>query len=162
MRHIGLRYCCSKPRLPIPIHMAPAILLVGTHIPQINLTTPSLLFPAISLLLLAYTNRFLVIAQLIRSLSASITDDNRKTVKAQIANLQKRIRLIRTMQVLGVISFLMCTASMVLIFFEEAMAGSWLFGISILTLSASLVYSLWEIMISTKALEVILEGLEEG
>jgi hypothetical protein len=98
---------------------------------------------------------------LIRSLSASITDKNRDTVKAQIANLQQRIRLIRTMQVLGVLSFLLCTASMVLIFFEEPMAGSWLFGISILVLSASLVYSMREIMISTRALEVILEHLED-
>lgn len=141
--------------------MAPATLLVDTDIPQINLTTPSLLFPAISLLLLAYTNRFLVIAQLIRNLSGSLTAENRHTVHRQIETLRKRVRLIRTMQIYGVTSFLLCTGSMVLIFFNEPRAGSWLFGISIFTLSLSLVYSLWEISISTRALSVLLDDLGE-
>lgn len=70
-----------------------------------TLTTPGLLFPAISLLLLAYTNRFLVLAQLIRELNAREGDTIRPLVKAQIENLRKRIRLIRRMQVWGVIAF---------------------------------------------------------
>ena len=135
---------------------------MGTpDIPVINLTTPSLLFPAISLLLLAYTNRFLVIAQLIRNLSGSLTAENRHTVHRQIETLKKRVRLIQTMQIYGVVSFLMCTVAMVLIFLEHPVAGSWLFGASILALSLSLVYSLREIAISTKALAIILDDLGE-
>jgi hypothetical protein len=37
---------------------------------QLSLTTPALLFSAISLLLLAYTNRFLAYASVVRNLHA--------------------------------------------------------------------------------------------
>jgi len=126
---------------------------------MITLTTPALLFPAISLLLLAYTNRFLVVAQLIRSLSGSMDDANRRTVHRQISTLKRRVYLIKVMQIFGVVSFLLCTVSMFLIFLELPVWGSWLFGISILSLSISLVYSLYEIGISTQALNIILDDL---
>jgi len=126
---------------------------------MITLTTPALLFPAISLLLLAYTNRFLVVAQLIRSLSGSMDDANRRTVHRQITTLKRRVYLIKVMQIFGVVSFLLCTVSMFLIFLELPVWGSWLFGISILSLSISLVYSLYEIGISTQALNIILDDL---
>ncbi len=126
---------------------------------MITLTTPALLFPAISLLLLAYTNRFLVVAQLIRSLSSSMDDANRRTVHRQITTLKRRVYLIKVMQIFGVVSFLLCTVSMFLIFLELPVWGSWLFGISILSLSISLVYSLYEIGISTQALNIILDDL---
>ncbi len=76
-----------------------------------ELTTPALLFPAISLLLLAYTNRFLVLAQLIRQLHSSERDYFQSMVfqsmvQRQIANLRQRIALIRLMQALGVSSCL--------------------------------------------------------
>ncbi|MBI1192982.1 MAG: DUF2721 domain-containing protein [Bacteroidetes bacterium] len=125
-----------------------------------TLTTPALLFPAISLLLLAYTNRFLVVAQLIRSLSGSMDDTNRRTVHRQIATLKRRVYLIKVMQIFGVVSFLLCTVSMFLIFLQQLVWGSWLFGISILSLSISLVYSLYEISISTQALNIILDDLK--
>jgi hypothetical protein len=127
---------------------------------MITLTTPALLFPAISLLLLAYTNRFLVVAQLIRSLSGSMDDTNRRTVHRQIATLKRRVYLIKVMQIFGVVSFLLCTVSMFLIFLQQLVLGSWLFGISILSLSISLVYSLYEISISTQALNIILDDLK--
>ena len=126
---------------------------------MITLTTPALLFPAISLLLLAYTNRFLVVAQLIRSLSGSIDDTNRRTVHLQITTLKHRLHLIKVMQIFGVAAFLLCTIAMFCIFMNQPQWGSWLFGISLLSLSISLVYSLWEISISTQALNVILDDL---
>ena len=70
-----------------------------------TLTTPALLFPAISLLLLAYTNRFLVLAQLIRELNAREGEQIRPFVIEQILNLKKRIRLIRSMQFWGGVFF---------------------------------------------------------
>ena len=89
-----------------------------------TLTTPALLFPAISLLLLAYTNRFLVLAQLIRQLNSREGDTIRPVVKAQISNLRKRIKLIRTMQFYGVMSFLLCTAAMFAVFLEFPLLGA--------------------------------------
>jgi hypothetical protein len=127
---------------------------------NIDLTTPALLFPAISLLLLAYTNRFLTIAQLIRQLKANLNSENYTQVSKQISNLKKRVQLIIWMQALGVISILFCTISMIALFYESNSFGYMTFGLSLLFMVASLVISLWEILISGKALNVELEEMK--
>lgn len=124
-----------------------------------ELTTPALLFPAISLLLLAYTNRFLVLAQLIRQLHGSDRDHVRAVVQRQIYNLRTRIVLIRLMQALGVSSFIACTLSMLTLFVAYELWAELLFGLALLLLVASLLVSLYEIAISTKAIEAELEDL---
>ena len=124
-----------------------------------TLTTPALLFPAISLLLLAYTNRFLVLAQLIRELNAREGDQARPFVIKQIANLKKRIRLIRTMQGWGVASFLLCALAMFALFIQFASVGTILFGISLVALIISLLTSLYEIHISCDAIAIELESI---
>ncbi|MFN6971115.1 MAG: DUF2721 domain-containing protein [Rheinheimera sp.] len=125
-----------------------------------TMTTPALLFPAISLLLLAYTNRFLVLAQLIRQLNHREGDQVRDLAKRQIVNLRQRIVLIRSMQRWGVISFLLCTLSMFALFLSWDMAGQVLFGASLISLLMSLVMSLFEIQISCHAINIELESLE--
>jgi len=135
--------------------------LLVTQDLTMTLTTPGLLFPAISLLLLAYTNRFLVLAQLIRELNAREGKTIRPLVVEQIANLRKRIKLIRTMQVYGVASFLMCTISMFALFIEFKTVGVALFGISLGCLALSLLTSLYEIHISCDAIEIELKNIEK-
>ena len=125
-----------------------------------DLTTPALLFPAISLLLLAYTNRFLVLAQLIRKLKEMDTEEDHALIERQLSALRKRIVLTKRMQAFGVLSFLLCTVSMFLLFLELESPGVIAFGISLVLLSLSLVYSLWEIQISTNAINVELENFE--
>ena len=125
-----------------------------------NLTTPALLFPAISLLLLAYTNRFLVLAQLIRELNQRNNEGLENVVRRQISNLRKRLHLIRSMQTFGVASFLLSTLSMFFTFIEYQSIGSIAFGISLGTLVISLVISLYEVRISTRAIEIELESME--
>ncbi len=127
----------------------------------LTLTTPALLFPAISLLLLAYTNRFLVLAQLIRKLAEDERNKHQEINTRQILLLRQRISLTKRMQLAGVFSFLVCTLSMFAIFLSLDLAGMLLFGISLIALSVSLVYSLWEIQISTNALNVQLQDIEE-
>ncbi|MDD3677129.1 MAG: DUF2721 domain-containing protein [Thauera propionica] len=126
-----------------------------------NLTTPALLFPAISLLLLAYTNRFLTLAQVIRQLNAS-TDRGADLVQRQLPGLKRRIALTQYMQGFGVLSFLLCALSMFALFLEAQAAGKLLFGASILTLALSLVLSLVEVLISTEALSVVVQDLEDA
>ncbi|MEI5640685.1 MULTISPECIES: DUF2721 domain-containing protein [unclassified Pseudoalteromonas] len=126
-----------------------------------TLTTPGLLFPAISLLLLAYTNRFLVLAQLIRELNAREGESIRPLVKAQIDNLRKRIRLIRRMQVWGIVAFVLCTSSMFALFVNVALLGIVLFGASLCSLTFSLLLSLYEIHISCDAIELELQNIEK-
>ena len=128
---------------------------------MMNLTMFVLLFPAISLLLLAYTNRFLTLAQVIRQLNAS-TDRGADLVQRQLPGLKRRIALTQYMQGFGVLSFLLCALSMFALFLEAQAAGKLLFGASILTLALSLVLSLVEVLISTEALSVVVQDLEDA
>lgn len=124
-----------------------------------NITTPALLFPAISLLLLAYSNRFLSLAQVIRQLHAS-PERGLAVVNRQIPGLKRRIAMIKYMQGFGVLSFLLCALSMLSLFLGYEVAGKLLFGASIVTLAISLVLSLIEVLLSTNALEIVVEDLE--
>jgi Protein of unknown function (DUF2721) len=129
-------------------------------IDAMNLTTPALLFPAISLLLLAYTNRFIVLTQLIRHLHSQNQENLTDVVVRQISNLGLRIRLIRRMQAMGVLSFIFCALAMLLLFLEVVVAAGYVFGASILLLVVSLMFSLYEILISTNAIEIELQDIE--
>ncbi len=126
-----------------------------------NITTPALLFPAISLLLLAYTNRFVVLTNLIRQLSKNESTDSDAMVHRQITSLRLRINIIRSMQSFGVMSFIVCTCSMFALYLDLHIVGQMLFGLSLLLLVTSLLYSLYEINISTKAISIELERLDE-
>jgi len=121
---------------------------------DITLTTPALLFPAISLLLLAYTNRFLALANLIRNLHSQNEKDPKKVLIAQIRQLRLRVLLIRNMQVFGVSSLLLCVICMFVLFSGNILVGKWIFGISLLLLIISLTLSVIEVQISTRALNM--------
>lgn len=128
---------------------------------EVSLTTPALLFPAISLLLLAYTNRFLTIAGLIRNLHRKYQDHPDKNIKAQISNLKKRVTLIKNMQLFGIVSLLLCVVSMFAIYETWQTTGSIIFGVSLVLLMISLVLSIIEIQISVKALNIQLNNMED-
>ena len=126
----------------------------------LDLTTPALLFPAISLLLLAYTNRFLTIANLIRSLNKKYDEDPGNIIYGQIKNLRRRIYLIKYMQVWGVGSLFLCVASMFALFLDYDLTGAIIFGVSLIMLMISLWQSIHEIMISTEAINIELKNME--
>ncbi|MBS1734231.1 MAG: DUF2721 domain-containing protein [Bacteroidetes bacterium] len=129
---------------------------------EININTPALLFPAITLLMLAYTNRFLSLASLVRKLHSDYNrEENRKTIVQQLKNLKARLNLIRYMQAFGVLSFLCCVLCMYTIYRNWMLAAHWIFAASLLFLLASIVLSLLEIQKSTKAIEIILKDIEE-
>ena len=127
---------------------------------NMTLTTPALLFPAISLLLLAYTNRFLTLAQVIRQLHPGKSGPVTELAMRQLGGLKRRIGLIKLMQGFGVMSFLLCALSMFALFMELQMAGKVLFGLSLLALAVSLLVSLWEVLVSTEALNIVLGDME--
>jgi len=127
-----------------------------------ELTTPALLFPAISLLLLAFTNRFLAIATLIRQLHRSYLENPKTVVHGQLKNLRKRLFLIRAMQLFGVLSLFLCVMAMFFIYLKIGEWGSILFGVSLASLLLSLFISLREIQLSTKALDIELSDMELG
>ena len=128
---------------------------------EINFTTPALLFPAISLLLLAYTNRFMGITKLIRQLRRNLNDDNYTQINRQVANLKHRIKLIIWTQATAVVSLILCTLSMMSHLFEASSFSYISFGLSLVLMNISLILSLLEITISARALNVELEGMEK-
>mgnify|MGYP000494550171 CR=1 FL=1 len=127
---------------------------------ELTLGTPSLLFPAVSLLLLAYTNRFLALASLIRDLQAQYASTQRRSLLAQIDNLRRRVKLIQSMQATGAGSLLFATASILLLFAGGAEAARWLFGGSLALMMMSLALSVREIQISVTALNIQLAEME--
>ena len=127
---------------------------------ELTLTVPALLFPAISLILLAYTNRFLSYAQLVRTLKEQHLQHPSKVTRAQIDNLRRRLHLTRSMQALGVSSLFLCVVTMFLIYVGMLLLSAYVFGAALLLLIASLGVSLWEIQISVRALDIHLKDME--
>ncbi len=128
---------------------------------EISLTTPALLFPAISLLMLAYTNRFLTLATIIRNLHDRYRSEANENLLGQIANLRYRIYLIRNMQIAGVLSLLFCVISMFALFAGWIPGGQWSFGIALILMMVSMMISLRELQISVGALDLLLMQLEK-
>ena len=126
---------------------------------ELTLTTPALLFSAVSLILLAYTNRFLSYAQLVRK--EQHLQHPSKVTRAQIDNLRRRLHLTRTMQILGVTSLFLCVVTMFLLYIGLILLSAYVFGAALLLLIGSLGVSIWEIQISVRALEIHLHDMEK-
>lgn len=127
---------------------------------EISLTTPALLFPTVSLLMLAYTNRFLTLANIIRNLYDRYHTSHDENLLAQIANLRYRVHLIRNMQITGVLSLLFCVVSMFALFAGWIIGGQWSFAIALVLMIVSLGISLRELQVSVGALDLLLTDLE--
>jgi uncharacterized protein YlbG (UPF0298 family) len=128
---------------------------------DITINTPALFFPAISLIMLAYTNRFLALASRVRDLHARYPEGDKEKLTGQIKNLRYRIKLIKNMQAFGVISFLSCIFSMYFIYIDKMTVANIMFGLAMLSFIISLLMSLNEIQLSTKALEIELSDMED-
>ena len=126
---------------------------------MLDLTTPSLLFSAISLILLAYTNRFLAYANVVRSLKDKYQQSGNPQDIEQIKNLRKRLSLTHSMQILGIASLLLCVVAMFSIYINLPELAIYLFGSALVLLAASLGVCIWEINISVKALDIHLKDM---
>ncbi len=133
---------------------------------DISINTPALLFPAISLVLLAYTNRYLALANRVRSLHDKYLEKgvNDLVLHGQIKSIRYRLKLIRNMQMLGMIAIITCIFCIFLIYIERTGIAHVLFAFGLMVFLVSLCISLLEISLSNKALELELsdmEGLED-
>jgi hypothetical protein len=126
---------------------------------ELTLTSPAVLFPAISLLFLAYTNRFLHLSALVRKLHSDWLLGREPAIRAQVQNLRLRIDLTRWCQAVGVFSLLGCLASMLTLLGQLTNIAVWLFAISAMTMAFSLLLALWEILISGGALNIYLNQM---
>lgn len=128
---------------------------------ELTLTTPALLFSAISLIMLAYTNRFLAYAAVIRDLSERYREKAEDSLIRQIKNLKLRLQLTRWMQIFGIASLLLCVLTMFLIYIDLHIVTVWIFGVALMLLILSLAFLIWEIQISSRALNHHLGNIEE-
>lgn len=126
----------------------------------LTISTPALLFPAVSLLFLAYTNRFLHLAALVRQLHRDWTERQDDCLRAQIDNMRKRLALIRSMQLLGAVSILLCVVAMVAVVLQADLAGWIAFLAALLFMGGSLVCLILEIACSGGALKILLDRVE--
>lgn len=129
---------------------------------QLTITTPALLFSAISLIMLAYTNRFLAYAAVIRSLHDKYLQKKDKSYIDQIKNIKKRLYLTRSMQIFGISSLLLCVLTMFLIYVQQHTIAIWVFGVALILLIISLGLLIKEIQISVKALEHHIKDIESN
>ena len=127
---------------------------------QLTLSIPALLFPAISLTMLAYNARYLAIAALIRQLHKQFEATSSAPLKKQINQLRKRLGIIKNMQASAIISFLLSAITMFLIYVEMNVWANIIFGVSLIFLMVSLILSLIEVQLSTKALSIQLSKME--
>lgn len=127
----------------------------------LSLTIPALLFPAVSLTMLAYNARYLAIAALIRQLHAQFQETQSSPIEKQIESLRKRLNIIKNMQATAILSFLLAAVTMFLVYVELNVWANVIFGISLVFLMASLVLSLIEVQLSTKALGIQLKSMEK-
>ncbi|TVZ52506.1 DUF2721 domain-containing protein [Dokdonia sp. Hel_I_53] len=126
----------------------------------LSLSIPALLFPAISLTMLAYNARYLAIAALIRNLYAAYQVSESENIGLQVKKLRQRLIIIKNMQAMAIISFLLAVITMFLIYIEILFWANMIFGVSLLALLCSLLLSLYEVQLSTKALEIQLRDME--
>lgn len=129
---------------------------------EVTITTPALLFPAISVLFLAYANRYLAIAKRTRELHSLYNKTQSFFAKKQVESLRKRISLIIAMQLLAVMGIICCVLTMGLVFFGLQLMATYAFLIGMLLIVLSLLVSMWELMISTQSLNIELENIESA
>ena len=128
---------------------------------ELTLTTPALLFSAISLIMLAYTNRFLAYAAVIRNLHDKYLEKQDDSLLRQIQNLKLRLNLTRYMQIFGITSLLLCVLTMFLIYVDYHKIAVWCFGFGLILLILSLALLIKEIQISAQALQHHIADIEE-
>jgi Trk-type K+ transport system membrane component len=128
---------------------------------ELSIGTPALLFSTVSLLMIAFTNRFMSMASLIRGLHEKFQKNPDEAIVMQIDNLRLRMKLIQRMQIIAIISLILSVICMFLLFLNEQLVARWFFGVGLLGMSIALALSAWEITISTKALEVELSDMED-
>ena len=128
---------------------------------ELTLTTPALLFSAISLIMLAYTNRFLAYAAVIRNLHDIYLERKEESLIRQIKNLKLRLNLTRWMQIFGISSLLFCVLTMFLIYVHQQNMAVWIFGFALILLIISLALLIKEIQISAQALQYHIADIEE-
>jgi hypothetical protein len=126
----------------------------------LTISTPALLFPAVSLLFLAYTNRFLHLAALVRQLHRDWVERQDDCLRAQIDNMRRRLALIRWMQLLGAVSILLCVVAMVAVMLEANLTGWIAFFAALLFMGGSLLCLILEVACSGGALKILLDRVE--
>lgn len=116
------------------------------------ISTPALLFPAITILILTYSNRFSTLSNKIREFIRKGED------AAQIAVFRRRVGYVRRMLLWGILGLAASALSMLALVFKCTNTGVGLFVLADLSIVISLIYAILDVSISTNALELEVNG----
>ena len=111
--------------------------------------------------MMAHTNRFLALANLIRSQISLYESTKDEKLLPQIKNFKIRLKVIKNSQIAAILSFLLCVISMFCIFISQILIAKVAFGLSLVFLFVSLLLSLNELLLSVGALNVEMERIEK-
>jgi hypothetical protein len=120
----------------------------------LNPAVPALIFPAISLLFLAYTNRFLGLTAVARKMLAAHLAEAQPHWEVQLINIRRRLHLIRQMQMMGLGSIILAALSMGALVNAFERLGQGLFVCSLVCFIGSMGICVHEIKLSIDAIEV--------
>ena len=129
--------------------------------PEFSITTPAVIFSAVSLLYIGYTSRFIAISNLVRDLKKEFVISHDEIVIKQITNLRRRIEIIRNMQLLGILSLMLSILSMILLYKEWLWQGEMAFFVALCFLLLSMFFAIQEVLMSVDAINIDLSDIEE-
>ena len=122
----------------------------------------AIMFPAIPLMMSVFSNRFHTLSVLIRSMHDQIKYKKQSPakIKKQFAILESRVTLLRRAQIFMGLSFLLNMFSVLLLFIQQENIAKIFFAICLFSIIIALIVYLYEITLSSKALNYHLSDLE--
>ena len=114
---------------------------------ELGYSTIALLFPAIPLMFLVYSNTSTAVGARLRELfeavsRGDVTGDEYNRVSEEAEYLAKRLSLLRSAQMLSGLTFLFNLLTLVSIYLEKQVFAQYLFGCSVIIMMLSILYLL--------------------
>src|SRR5512141_2422107 len=125
-----------------------------SNLAPLSISIPALIFPAISLLFISYTTRFLGLTSVARAMLREHLADPQPHWEVQLRSLRHRLHLIRRMQLLGLASIILAALSMGAIANGFPLTGQVFFVGALAGFVGSLGFCVHEIRLSIDAIEV--------
>ena len=129
---------------------------------NIDYTVTALMFPAIPLLMVVYSNRFHTLSRLIRELHDEHVYEKHIPAewKKQFINLSRRISILRWTIMFAAFGFLFNMLTVFALYLNELFLARVIFGSCCLSMIISIIFFIREIQISTNALNLHMSDMD--
>ena len=134
---------------------------------ELGYSTIALLFPAIPLMFLVYSNTPTHVGARLRELfeavsRGEVTGNEYKRVSEEAEYLAKRLSLLRSAQMLSGLTFLFNLLTLASIYMEQQVFAQYLFGCAVIIMMLSILLYLMEISTTVRAVGLILNKIKSG